>query len=69
MIDVNDEDSVKALETRLNQVKATAVPIAVNGSYDRETMAAVRAYQIAHGLTVDGLAGPETLDALGMVRI
>jgi lysozyme family protein len=69
MIDVNDEDSVKALEIRLNQVKATAVPIAVNGSYDRETMAAVRAYQVAHGLTVDGLAGPETLDALDMVRI
>lgn len=68
LIDMDDLESVKALETQLNASGVLAAPIAVNGSYDRETMAAVRAYQAAKGLTVDGLAGPETLDHLGLVR-
>jgi len=66
MIDVNDLDTVKTLETRLNQVHALPYPIAVNGSYDRETMAAVRAYQIREHLGIDGLAGPQTLAHLGL---
>jgi hypothetical protein len=68
LIDMNDLDSVKALETALNASHALPAPIAVNGSYDRETAAAVRAYQFAKGLHVDGLAGPQTLDSLGLVR-
>ena len=68
MLDVNDVDSVKTLETRLNQVHATVLPIAVNGNYDRETMQAVRAYQASHGLHPDGLAGPMTLNSLGLER-
>lgn len=67
MIDVDDIDSVKALETQLNASGTLPAPIAVNGSYDRETMAAVRAYQLAKGLHVDGLAGPLTLKSLGLV--
>ena len=39
---------------------------AVNGDFDDEVEAAVRAFQAASGLTVDGLAGPATLAKLGL---
>lgn len=58
-------DDVRALQNALNDVHATATPIAVDGVYGRGTMEAVREYQKAINLTVDGLAGPETLKALG----
>lgn len=68
LIDTSDIDSVKALETMLNASGVLPAPIEVNGNYDRETAAAVRAYQVAKGLHVDGLAGEETMDSLGLVR-
>lgn len=68
LIDVNDPDSVKALQTALNASGVPGTAIEINGNYDRETMAAVRAYQAARGLNVDGLAGPVTLNSLGLVR-
>lgn len=67
LIDVNDVDSVKALETALNASGVPGTRIEINGNYDRETMAAVRVYQAARGLNVDGLAGPLTLSSLGLV--
>lgn len=66
IIDVNDIRSVRILEARLNQLHALPQPIEVNGSYDRETASAVRAWQASHGLAVDGLAGPQTLRSLGL---
>jgi len=39
---------------------------AVDGIYGSRTEAAVRKFQQKNGLTVDGLAGPATLKALGM---
>lgn len=68
LLDTSDIDSVKALETALNASGVLASPIVVNGSYDRETANAVRAYQIAKHLHVDGLAGNETIDSLGLER-
>lgn len=68
LIDMTDADSVKALETMLNASGVLSAPIVVNGNYDRETANAVRAYQKAKGLKVDGLAGPATLDSLGLER-
>jgi N-acetylmuramoyl-L-alanine amidase len=38
----------------------------VDGVYGSKTEAAVRKFQQKNGLTVDGLAGPATLKALGM---
>jgi len=38
----------------------------IDGIYGRGTREAVRAYQRGHGLTVDGLAGPQTLKSLGL---
>jgi len=38
----------------------------VDGLYGYETYSAVRSFQAKNGLTVDGVAGPETLAALGL---
>jgi cell wall-associated NlpC family hydrolase len=43
-----------------------ALGVAADGEYGPQTKAAVRAYQGAHGLTVDGIAGAQTLGALGI---
>jgi peptidoglycan hydrolase-like protein with peptidoglycan-binding domain len=36
----------------------------VDGSYGNETKTAIENFQRNYGLSVDGLAGPETIDAL-----
>jgi len=38
----------------------------IDGIYGYQTFIAVRDFQIKNGLTVDGIAGPETLAALGL---
>jgi peptidoglycan DL-endopeptidase CwlO len=40
--------------------------VAADGEYGPITRAAVRQYQQAHGLIVDGIAGPQTLGSLGL---
>jgi len=39
-------------------------PGAIDGIWGRQTIAAIRAFQIRHGLTPDGIGGPITLAAL-----
>nr|WP_010245464.1 spore cortex-lytic enzyme [Acetivibrio cellulolyticus] len=39
---------------------------AIDGEYGYKTYTAVRSFQYKNGLTVDGVAGPETLSALGL---
>ena len=58
----NTGDAVSVLQTRLRELgylTATA-----SGVYDKETMAAVKAFQKKNGLTADGLAGTNTYAAL-----
>lgn len=55
---------VKELQDKLRA--AGFDPGASDGWYGKKTAAAVRAYQEANGLTVDGDAGPQTLGKLGM---
>jgi peptidoglycan hydrolase-like protein with peptidoglycan-binding domain len=38
--------------------------VAVDGDFGKKTLAAVRAFQADHGLSVDGIIGPETWLAL-----
>jgi peptidoglycan DL-endopeptidase CwlO len=43
-----------------------ALGVTADGEYGPITRAAVRSFQVAHGLEVDGVAGPQTLGALGL---
>ena len=52
---------VIALQARLS---ALNYPVSVTGTYDAQTIAAVKLFQGLHGLTQDGTAGPKTLTAL-----
>lgn len=45
---------------------AAGIFVAVDADFGPHTTAAVEAYQRAHGLTADGIAGPQTLTALGL---
>ena len=54
--------SVKDLQNKLKAAGFDPGPI--DGIYGPKTAAAVRKYQKAKGLTVDGLAGPQTLGSL-----
>jgi peptidoglycan hydrolase-like protein with peptidoglycan-binding domain len=42
------------------------VGVAADGEYGPITRAAVKRYQAAHGLLVDGVAGPQTLGSMGL---
>lgn len=57
---------VKRLQAALNAVHATVTPLRIDGVYGRGTKEAVRQYQRALNLHVDGLVGPETIKALGL---
>lgn len=59
-------DEVRALQEALNAFRASRgdPPIAADGIFGRGTEAAVRAFQLAKGLSVDGVVGPRTWAAL-----
>ena len=54
---------VSDLQERLNALGAKP-PLKLDGTFGPKTLAAVRAFQKAHGLRVDGLVGPKTTAAL-----
>ncbi len=57
----HDTDWVQAA---LNRLHVEGTPLLEDGSYGRRTKAAVVAFQSAHGLEPDGLAGPLTTAAI-----
>lgn len=61
-------DDVQALQTKLAGLGYTdrfGNPLEADRQFGRSTHAAVEAFQRDHGLKVDGVAGRDTLDALG----
>lgn len=57
-------EAVKKLQARLKELGFD--PKGVDGSFGANTEAALRAFQAAKGLAVDGVAGPATWGALGI---
>jgi peptidoglycan hydrolase-like protein with peptidoglycan-binding domain len=61
-------DAVVRLQRRLNHQYPAGPNLAEDGEYGPHTEAAVREFQRRAGLLVDGIGGPATLEALGLVR-
>lgn len=59
-----DNPSAAQVQHALNAAGANP-PLAEDGSFGPLSTGAVRAFQSAHGLSVDGVVGPQTLTALG----
>ncbi|PTL79674.1 peptidoglycan-binding protein [Vitiosangium sp. GDMCC 1.1324] len=57
-------EPVKALQNRLNALGFNVG--AADGDFGQKTLAAVKAFQKARGLTADGVVGPKTWDKLGI---
>jgi len=55
---------IRALQQQLQQLNYLPDTAAISGRYDDATRQAVADFQRVNGLTVDGLAGPETRQAL-----
>jgi hypothetical protein len=56
---------VEALQKRLNEI---GFPVKVDNDFGPTTRNAVMAFQASHGMTVDGLVGPETQAALDVAE-
>jgi peptidoglycan hydrolase-like protein with peptidoglycan-binding domain len=54
-------DAVKTLQTKLNE---NGYKLTADGIFGKKTLDAVKSYQKANGLAVDGIAGPNTLAKL-----
>ncbi len=57
-------DEVKQIQTKLKRWGYYYG--SVDGIYGSQTMSAVKWFQSKNGLTVDGIAGPKTLAAMGI---
>jgi hypothetical protein len=57
-------DAVKSLQEKLKVVLKLSDSFKVDGVFGAATRAAVKSFQVQHHLTVDGIAGPQTLSAL-----
>jgi hypothetical protein len=59
-------DLIRLLQARLNRDYPLYSDLVVDGIYGAATTAVVREFQRRAGLTVDGIAGPQTLGRLGL---
>jgi peptidoglycan hydrolase-like protein with peptidoglycan-binding domain len=58
--------TAKAVQVALNKTGANP-PLKVDGQVGPKTVAATKAFQVVHGLLVDGVPGPKTQTALAIV--
>lgn len=56
---------MRCLQQRLDEITPSAGVI-IDGAFDAETDSQVRLFQAVHGLTVDGIVGPQTADMLNI---
>ena len=56
--------SVGSSGPAVSQLQQALGGLTVDGKFGPKTLAAVKAYQLAHGLKVDGIVGPQTMAAL-----
>ncbi|MGH8986181.1 MAG: peptidoglycan-binding protein [Acidimicrobiia bacterium] len=56
-------DAVRCLQRRLDEI-TPASAVAIDGVFSSETDLQVRLFQAVHGLTVDGIVGPQTAEVL-----
>jgi peptidoglycan hydrolase-like protein with peptidoglycan-binding domain len=61
---ISGKYSVKTVQTYLKQ---SGYSVAIDGSYGKSTTQAVKNFQKANGLKVDGIVGPSTIAALKKV--
>lgn len=59
-------DEVKLIQTALYTMGYSLGPEGVDGIFGQHTQAAVMQFQQDHGLTVDGIVGPQTAQALSI---
>ena len=57
-------DTGAGVEEMQRSLSMLGYKVAVDGNFGNETYAAVRQFQADHGLAVDGIIGPNTVDAL-----
>jgi hypothetical protein len=60
-----DPTVIQAVQAKLNSL-GIQPPLTIDGKMGPMTTSAVKAFQQAHGLTVDGIVGNQTLGALGI---
>ncbi len=69
LADVNPNSSGDLIVWVQEHLVSAGYPIQVSGDYGYHTLLDVQAFQTAHGLTPDGIIGPETWTALLRYRI
>lgn len=61
----SNSEVIKQVQAKLNSLGQDP-PLVVDGAYGPKSKAAVLAYQQSHGLTADGVVGPQTIASLGI---
>lgn len=64
----NNVSSLRDVQMALNALGATP-PLQTDGKIGPKTVAAIKSFQLSHGLVVDGVAGPKTMAAISIAAI
>lgn len=62
-------NDIRYFQGACNAKRFRGTPIPVDGIYGPDTAVVVRNFQADHGLTVDGIVGPQTLSAMSAIPV